>query len=367
MNLRRYVRLILLFVAFVMLVYQSCTAFSLLMNPPMVMITSETNLSDVRQPLMYLCPSIQYDDNKVSHHGYQHTYNLVFGHLNANDSYGGTWGAHLNMTWEQLIRNVVVKSPEEFVNNTVFGFGVEIKTVIFPKYGFCYEANYTLMDDMLMLPGKVPFKQEITFLLTDQLTKSYYRVDSTSQSGSVIYLDQDSADSYIVDIEMHVLKDTENCNSNSNYSYEKCVDDYITKDLKTKLGCIPPLLSDHDHCGIVAKEKQDLVWNEYRRRYAQQYMVNIPTKAEKMCPKPCKQQKIKVTLKDQGPLINGTGSFVSFAFNPKVKVLTEQANYSWFNFIVDIGSSLGTWAGLSAISLIDIALHPISNFKTLIA
>ena len=124
---------------------------------------------------------------------------------------------------------------------------------------------------------------------------------------------------------MHDIRETGNCIADYNYSYEKCVDDYVSNDLKTMLGCIPPLLSNYD-----------------------------PKKAKDMCLKPCLQQKIHVILKDQE---TSPGSWATFVFNPNVKVLTEQANYNWFNFIVDIGSSLGTWAGLSAIYLIDIGLH----------
>ena len=105
MNWRKYARLTLLLVAFSMLLYQSHKAFELLMNPPMIETTSETSIKNVRQPMMYLCPSVQY--------------------------------------------NI---------------------------------ADY-------------------------------------------------------------------------NYSSEKCVDDYVSNDLKTMLGCIPPLLSNHDHCGFVTKEK----------------------------------------------------------------------------------------------------------------
>ena len=107
----------LLLVAFVMLIIQSHTAFKLIMNPPMIMTTSEANISDVRKPLMYLCPSDQYDLNKTIEHGYAHNHDLVNGKMNATER---SWGAHLNMTWEQLIRNVTTKSPDEFVNNTKF-------------------------------------------------------------------------------------------------------------------------------------------------------------------------------------------------------------------------------------------------------
>ena len=71
----------LLLVAFVMLIYQSHTAFKLIMNPPMIMTTSEANISDVRKPLMYLCPSDQYDLNKTIEHGYAHNHDLVDGKM----------------------------------------------------------------------------------------------------------------------------------------------------------------------------------------------------------------------------------------------------------------------------------------------
>ena len=350
----------LLLVAFGMLIYQSHTAFKLIMNPPMIMTTSEANISDVRKPLMYLCPSDQYDLNKTIEHGYAHNHDLVNGKMNATER---SWGAHLNMTWEQLIRNVTTKSPEEFVNNTKFINDETLDIKLYPQFGFCFEVHYSLKK-IVSLPGDELFQQAITFLLTDQQTKSYYRVDSTTQSGAIIYLEKNSQHSYIVDIAMHELRETSNCNSDPDYSYERCVDDYVTNDFITKLGCIPPLLADHDHCGIVPKEKlHDL--RHYFDEYSRPYMVNVPTLAEEKCLKPCKQQKIHLTLKDKAPTIGGYGSLVSFAFNSKVKILKEQENYDWFNFIIDIGSSLVTWAGLSAVSLIDIGLNPIANIKSL--
>ena len=217
----------------------------------MIMTTSEANISDVRKPLMYLCPSDQYDLNKTIEHGYAHNHDLVNGKMNATER---SWGAHLNMTWEQLIRNVTTKSPEEFVNNTKSMNNETLNIKLYPQFGFCFEVHYSLKK-IGSLPGDELFQQAITFLQTDQQTKTYYRVDSTTQSGAIIYLEKNSQYSYIVDIAMHELKETSNCNSDPDYSYERCVDDYVTNDFKTKLGCIPPLLADHDHCGIVPREK----------------------------------------------------------------------------------------------------------------
>ena len=40
-----------------------------------------------------------------------------------------------------------------------------------------------------------------------------------------------------------------------------------------------------------------------------------------------------------------------------VKVEKKVVAYTWFNFIIDVGSSLGLWLGLSALSIIDQAIE----------
>ena len=43
----------------------------------------------------------------------------------------------------------------------------------------------------------------------------------------------------------------------------------------------------------------------------------------------------------------------------------EEPSYNWFNFIVDVGSSLGTWVGISVVTLIDFAVNPRATMKEL--
>ena len=89
------------------------------------------------------------------------------------------------------------------------------------------------------------------------------------------------------------------------------------------------------------------------------------TKAENQCKKPCKQQRISVSLRDQTPSSMLNSSVISIFFNPDVKVLKEEPSYNWFNFIVDVGSSLGTWVGISAITLIDFVVNPRATMNEL--
>ena len=89
------------------------------------------------------------------------------------------------------------------------------------------------------------------------------------------------------------------------------------------------------------------------------------TKAQKACQKPCKKQRISVSLGDQAPSSGTNSSNIIISFNTNVMVSKEEPSYKWFNFIVDVGSSLGTWVGISAITLIDVAVNPRATIKEL--
>ena len=351
MNWRKHLRLVLLVILIVMLCYQSHTAFKLIMNPPMIVTTSEDDIVNVPAPLLYICPNKQYDYPKLKAIGYLSEFHLI----KANET--GVWGTSINETWEQLIRNVSIKSPEEQKSTIkILPEYVLLEERLYPKFGYCFDVkNYSMTGTLVFMLSNIT---GVTFLLSDPNTKSYIQFDPNSHQGEVLQIDKSAAYSYYINLEVHHLSETSNCNPQPEYSYANCVDDYVSKDFMPSLGCIPPLLSDHDHC----EEKKSNVTN-YISNYAQKYMSNVATKAETECKKPCRQLKMKVTLKGK---ISTPTAYGVFNFNPKVKVLTELPNYNWFNFIIDIGSSFGTWADLSAISLVDFALYPVISFKSFI-
>ena len=49
-----------------------------------------------------------------------------------------------------------------------------------------------------------------------------------------------------------------------------------------------------------------------------------------------------------------------------VKVKKKIVIYNWFNFIVDVGSSLGLWLGLSAIGITDLLFEALPGLSWII-
>jgi hypothetical protein len=127
------------------------------------------------------------------------------------------------------------------------------------------------------------------------------------------------------------------------------------------MNCVLPFLTEGDHC-------QNLSWKykpeiEYCGiNYVIPYIILGETKG---LPETLYQQQISVSLRDQTPSSMSNASTIVITFNPNVKVSKEEPSYNWFNFIVDVGSSFGTWVGISVISLIDFAMNPRAILKEL--
>ena len=80
-----------------------------------------------------------------------------------------------------------------------------------------------------------------------------------------------------------------------------------------------------------------------------------PTKAEKKCKNPCK--KMTNTLSVISDTLAYGETVLDFRLKKTVRVEKKVVVYTWFNFIVDVGSSLGLWLGLSALGVTDLAIE----------
>ena len=88
-----------------------------------------------------------------------------------------------------------------------------------------------------------------------------------------------------------------------------------------------------------------------------------PTAAESRCKMPCKKMTNKVSLRLDGAWM-GDQATLTFRFKKTVRVEKKVVVYTWFNFIIDVGSSLGLWLGLSALGITDLAIKAFFIAKT---
>ena len=124
------------------------------------------------------------------------------------------------------------------------------------------------------------------------------------------------------------------------------------------MDCIPPWLSSNNQC-----DTNITTYNHTKLDIATIISDNFshpkfkakPSKAEKKCKNPCKQ--MKNTLSVISDLSGRVMTELEFNFKKTVRVEKKVIVYTWFNFIIDVGSSLGLWLGLSALNITDLVIE----------
>ena len=132
------------------------------------------------------------------------------------------------------------------------------------------------------------------------------------------------------------------------------------------MDCIPPWLSSNKQCTknikIYNYTKEEIIAIiNYGFRYPT--YDSRPTRAEKMCKKPCRKMTNKVSLISDEHY-NTSNSKFKLRFKKTVQIRKKVIVYTFFNFIIDVGSSLGLWLGLSALGITDLAIEAFMLAKT---
>ena len=120
------------------------------------------------------------------------------------------------------------------------------------------------------------------------------------------------------------------------------------------VGCVYPWLSNRNQCTTITRNDSiDGIRSYFSWKYILPYYYTKKTAAEKKCKNPCITTKIFI---QSLPTVDNSYGFsmTNLEFNPAVIIERKERSYGFFNFLVDAGSSLGLWLGLSFISLIDL-------------
>ena len=133
----------------------------------------------------------------------------------------------------------------------------------------------------------------------------------------------------------------------------------ITKKFQ-EMECIPPWLSSRNQCykNFTKENTNAYISGSFTQQFIDPPNNWKPTAAELKCEDPCEISFNQVSL--VGDLLLGgisDGFELIIEFDKVVKIERKVVVYTWFEFIIDGGSSLGLWLGLSALGLTDLALH----------
>ena len=156
------------------------------------------------------------------------------------------------------------------------------------------------------------------------------------------------------------------CRKGKKESFNDCVDREVTDDLLPEFGCIPPWLSLNNQCNeIYAMDSQQGNIFHYTEgslyeNYTIPFLLYDQNKAQKKCKKPCHKTTFFIERRRKQVtdyVIYG----VDLLFNTEVSFKKKVVAYDMFNFVVDVGSSLGLWLGLSILNITDSIINLVSS------
>ena len=152
-------------------------------------------------------------------------------------------------------------------------------------------------------------------------------------------------------------------------TYEYCVDKSISNTMMTGLGCNPPYLSMNNICNTVLEKervrkffKKIDYWNSYIMK-----LIDLdPMTIQDNCTDPCLTTHVDVYLHSEGRSEHPKPTYarVNLSFKKEVEKRSRVISYDFYNFLIDIGSSLGLWLGISVFSLTDIALQMVNSMRS---
>ncbi len=167
MEFEKISKLLLLVLSFIMFCVQLNTTMMMNpMNPPKNDFTYTKDITEEDLPLVTICPTDQILKNKPDELMYYDQEDLLIGKTSCGLKTCKSWGAHLNITFEDILMQIydyslllkVTISPE-----------VSSKKIIFlPRYGFCWElaiSNHIILEIIQSHPDS----GYLRLLFTDKL------------------------------------------------------------------------------------------------------------------------------------------------------------------------------------------------------
>ena len=365
---RKIIKRVIFIFSFFMFCYQAKVAINKLQNPNVLDITEKLDITDIQQPLITICPQDQLDSNNMEKFGYETEYQLLIGYYGTQGSLG--WGAQHNLTFEEL-RKQMYKLDLEKISLTQETQQVYKKVYseirFYPKFGWCFDiSNYTISGEV-HFELTMPNDTELEVFLTDKNMRTMSTIHKPSHWGSNIVISSGWTEEYVVKVEQLTSFDPLSPNSCKEYAdgeFERCVDEELQKVWKPLINCNPPWLSLQNQCAALQKGAnttfEELVKEPYETALKILNMDNYA--AKRRCMKPC-------TFTRSNILSNGyyedeyNGAALKITFDDLVIKHTKVINYDFSDYLVDMGSSLGLWFGLSVFGILDLGLLIMQGMK----
>ena len=346
--------------AFGLFVYQFQYSIYKLVNVPIIQLASSSTFEEINKPLIYLCQDGQFNYATAREKGYSSLTGFTTGHLDKTDNY--SWnGKYGNSTYQEL-KDLFYQADYTDVNSHISNTNDLFHTIQPAKqelFAFYPKGNCLHITPTQTIAWVTSSKRSTLFILDPVrvpkfgITGSNFGRISLGPTGNGYFEGMTYKLQIIIDDKS--IHDGVTCNNYEKNSYEDCVTNVLEKGMMKCYGCLPPWFS-HD-TNLTCKEGKMLVISDIEKQHEiknEFYKLNtgLKMKLMKPCLPPC--IKMRFSLEEVDHYYNRLdNSQVQLRIKNDVTIYTDKYAYDMFNLVIDLGSSLGLWLGLSALSIVE--------------
>ena len=367
---------LLCIIALVIFIYQMAHAFKRYFSDPHLFVKETIDIKDVAQlPVITICPHQVYDFKKSAKIGYKGMEKYFTGEL--QDGQQLSWTGNTKDTYENVSR-------------LLFGKMYEALDKVVMRNAALSELETTIILDLPVGPCKSLHDYQIstrrgglniqlddgefTIFVTDRAKEVHYKTHMNSMLGSSIHLKVDKSKQvlrfYQVTLEQTYLREGQDgcrnydADDDLTPTYAACVEQELQKKFLPIYGCMVPWMSPNNPCNTTLTgnptEHEALV-NETRHIFLEA-LYGFDHEFEK-CPPPCLQTSIRARYFDTFDWPRFDSSFIVISFDDTVQQSIMKSAYGSVDLLIEAGSSLGLWLGLSAIGLYDLMVLAWAKLK----
>ena len=316
----------------------------------------EKNIRAAKLPDIYICPDNDNDSMIKDQEDF-----LRGNSLNNVVSWVGTNKTYEDMTkekWQHLDDSLFGSEPEEDLKSLE-------KTALIAFSGFCskYVINQTnIPESRMMIPGISYRDNETNFqiFISDSGQMPYYKINPKTLVGDKIEMRYEEERRYFIEFEEVFWPEklgvcTTYGEKGDFKSYADCVAAEHKEVFKPILGCSVPWLSapgDPESCKEPIQHGPK--WTQMVDGVINAIQMSTIMSQSKTCLKPCLELRAISEIMSTGPPENKGYGRIVLNLKKTVKVTRHEKAYGLFELVVDAGSSLGLWIGLSALGIFDL-------------
>ncbi len=338
--------------AFGIFVFQMQNSVTKYLSRPVVQEKSTKELYEIQMPVIYIC-----EDNQ-----FNYTNGKRFGYPSQETFYPGMLNGTLNISWKGTDDVMTIKDLQKelfgdetsYSQITFYPPDISSEKIFIAPHGFCVKLSnntsawvYTEKKALFLIVD--PYKvNDIQVAEMDNALVSFGPTTEDRFDFSMFEVRCTLYDDRIHD--ESTCTDYEKIGS----SYGVCIKQVMRDQLLDSYGCLPPWFeSSKQTCeeGSEINVTNGTLLNDTIRDIRELVYGKQP-KVFSKCLKPCLSMGVYMKRVNHKTNVE-TNARINFEISKQVTVFKEIYSYDEFSLIVDLGSALGLWLGLSAIGILD--------------